>query len=187
MNKINSVSKDESTNYSLMNKNEIVATFTLEIKSGLVRITNVHALRLPFWIKDVGNFITHRAAPRGREHIKELLVRSGCDNIKGFLDVTHALALTDTFWVKQADSNLSWEKVSLFCNPFNEVVAHTAFDGGMYGDNLSTPSPEYSTDGTFAKCWIRENDQIKLLKRGSSGARNTGLEPYSEFYSSQVA
>ena len=46
MNKINSVSKDESTNYSLMNKNEIVATFTLEIKSGLVRITNVHALRL---------------------------------------------------------------------------------------------------------------------------------------------
>lgn len=187
MNKINSVSKDESTNYSLMNKNEIVATFTLEIKSGLVRITNVHALRLPFWIKDVGNFITHRAAPRGREHIKELLVRSGCDNIKGFLDVTHALALTDTFWVKQADSNLSWEKVSLFCNPFNEVVAHTAFDGGMYGDNLSTPSPEYSTNGTFAKCWIRENDQIKLLKRGSSGARNTGLEPYSEFYSSQVA
>ena len=138
-------------------------------------------IKTAFLDKRCRKFITHRAAPRGREHIKELLVRSGCDNIKGFLDVTHALALTDTFWVKQADSNLSWEKVSLFCNPFNEVVAHTAFDGGMYGDNLSTPSPEYSTDGTFAKCWIRENDQIKLLKRGSSGARNTGLEPYSDF------
>lgn len=175
------------TAYSLMNKNEVVATFTLEIRSGLVRITNICTLRVPFWIKDVGDFIAHRAAPRGREHIKELFVRSGCDNIKGFLDMTHALALTDTFWVKQADSDLEWEKVSLFCNPFNEVVAHTAFDGGMYGDNLSTPSPEYSTDGTFAKCWIREENQIKLLKRGSSGARNTGLEPYSEFYASQVA
>ena len=187
MNKINSLPQEELTDYLLMNKNEVVAKFTLEIKSGLVRIINIHAMRLPFWIKDVGNFITHRSAPRGREHINELLVRSGCDNIKGFLDVTHALSLTDTFWVKHTDSGLNWEDVSLFSNPFNEVVAHTAFDGGMYGDNLSTPSPEYGTDGNFAKCWIREGEQIKLLKRGSSGARNTGLEPFSEFYASQVA
>lgn len=103
------------------------------------------------------------------------------------MDYTHALSLTDTFWVKRADSTLEWKNVSLFRNPFNEVIAHTAFDGGMYGDNLSTPSPEYGTDGTFAKCWIRENDKIKMLKRGSSGARNAGLEPYSEYYASQVA
>ena len=72
------------TAYSLMNKNEVDATITLEIRSGLVRITNICTLRVPFWIKDVGDFIAHRAAPRGREHIKELLVRSGCNNIKGF-------------------------------------------------------------------------------------------------------
>lgn len=75
-------------------------------------------------------------------------------------------------------NNSAEQEVSLFRNPFNEVIAHTAFDGGMYGDNLSTPSPEYGTDGTFAKCWIRENDEIKMLKHGSSGARNAGLEPY---------
>lgn len=67
-----------------------------------------------------------------------------------------------------------------------EVLAKTAFEGGLHGQQLSTISPEYGTDGSFAKCWIRENETIKMLKRGSSGASNAGLEPYSEFYASQL-
>lgn len=177
----------KETNYNLMNKDEVVASFSLQTSGEFTKICNVKAFRLPYWVKDFGRFIQHRSAPRGREHIQELLSRSGCNNLQGFLDITHALSLTDTFWVKHTDSNLSWSKVSLFRNPFNEVIAHTAFDGGMYGDNLSTPSPEYGTDGSFAKCWIREGNEIKMLKRGSSGARNAGLEPYSEYYASQVA
>lgn len=67
-----------------------------------------------------------------------------------------------------------------------EVLAKTAFEGGLHGQQLSTTSPEYGTDGSFAKCWIRENEIIKMLKRGSSEASNAGLEPYSEFYASQL-
>ena len=65
-------------------------------------------------------------------------------------------------------------------------IAKTAFEGGLHGRQLSTTSPEYGTDGSFAKCWIREGGTIKMLKRGSSGARNAGLEPYSEYYASQL-
>lgn len=176
----------EKIKYFLMNKDEVVAKFSLQTGE-FGGITEVEELRLPNWITNFSGFIEHRSAPRGRAHIQELLTRSGCTTTQGFLDYTHALSLTDTFWVKRADSTLEWKNVSLFRNPFNEVIAHTAFDGGMYGNNLSTPSPEYGTDGTFAKCWIRENDKIKMLKRGSSGARNAGLEPYSEYYASQVA
>ena len=171
----------EKIKYFLMNKDEVVAKFILQTGK-LEAIREVEKLRLPVWIQNFSGFVKHRSAPRSREHIQELLIRSGCNTIQGFLDYTHALSLTDTFWVKRADSTLEWKNVSLFRNPFNEVIAHTAFDGGMYGDNLSTPSPEYGTDGTFAKCWIRENDKIKMLKRGSSEARNAGLEPYSEYY-----
>lgn len=177
----------ESVDYLFMNKDEIVATFSLKKFENFATISNVVGIRLPSWITDFESFISHRSAPRGREHIQELLQRSGCNTMQGFLDVTHALSLTDSFWIKKADSSLKWQDVSLFRNPFNEVVAHTAFDGGMYGDNLSTPSPEYSTNGTFAKCWIREEGKVKLLKQGSSGARNAGLESYSEYYASQVA
>lgn len=51
-------------------------------------------------------------------------------------------------------------------------------------------SPEPTTNGSFAKCWIREGEHfpgdIKMLKRGGSGFANFGLEPYSEYYASQL-
>ena len=34
-------------------------------------------------------------------------------------------------------------------------------------------------DGSFAKCWIREDGLIRIIKRGFSGVSNTGVEVYS--------
>lgn len=104
----------------------------------------------------------------------------------GFLQISHALSLIDTFGVKPANSNLTWKDISLYTHDFNEVIAKTAFEGGLHGRKLSATSPEYSTNGRFAKCWVRERENIKLLKRGNSKVRNAGLEPYSEFYATQI-
>ena len=105
----------------------------------------------------------------------------------GFIRVTHALSLNDTFWIKPIDSSLKWKNVSLYENQFDETIAKIAFEGGLYGKEFTTTSPEFGTSGSFAKCWVKEDDGIYLLKRGSEGARNAGLEPYSEMYSSQIA
>ena len=172
--------------YYLMNKDEKIAKFDIDPLLELIRIDEQYK-KLPNMFGDIRTFITNRRAPKHRENIKELLKLSGCDTLQGFLDISHALSLVDTFWVKPVNSELEWNAVSLYTHPFNEVIAKTAFEGGLHGRELSTISPEYGTDGSFAKCWIRENDQIKMLKRGSSGASNAGLEPYSEFYSSEVA
>ena len=37
------------------------------------------------------------------------------------------------------------------------------------------------------KCWRRVDGTVRLYKGGTSGASNTGNEPYSEYYASQVA
>ncbi|MCD8022755.1 MAG: hypothetical protein LUF30_07235, partial [Lachnospiraceae bacterium] len=139
----------------------------------------------------------------------------GCYDLEGYIRVTYALNLNDTFWVRPAASDLTWERVSLFRNDFDETIAHLAFEGGLYGESFSTTSPEFGTSGSFAKCWIRENGTIYLMKQGSEGARNAGssganreaiskcatrpgrcggsracqfpLEPYSEMYASEVA
>lgn len=171
--------------YVLMNKNVEIASF--EINDVLDSINIIKQFtKLPYWIDDLGAFIRNRRAPKHRENIAQLLQQSGCSTLRGFIDITHALSLVDTFWVRPADSRLTWEKVSLYTHRFNEVVAKTAFEGGLHGRELSTTSPEYGTDGSFAKCWIRENEVIRMLKRGSSGASNAGLEPYSEFYAAQI-
>ena len=172
--------------YCLLNKDELIAKFDVDpLLDSIINATEIK--KLPDMFGDIRMFVKNRRAPKHRENIKKLLETSGCDTVQGFLEVSHALSLIDTFWVKREDSDLQWEDVSLYTHPFDEAIAKTAFEGGLHGRGFSTTSPEYGTDGSFAKCWIREGGQIKMLKRGSSGASNAGLEPYSEYYSSQIA
>lgn len=179
------VSDNHIIRYVLMNKDVVVARFELNPLIDKITINEV-CMQLPVWLNDLETFILGRKAPKSRANIEQLLKLSGCDTIQGYLDITHALSLIDTFWVKREDSKLQWDDVSLYTHPFNETIAKTAFEGGLHGQHLADTSPEYGTDGSFAKCWIRENGQIKLLKRGSSGARNAGLEPFGEYYASQI-
>lgn len=99
------------------------------------------------------------------------------------MNVTHALSLNDTFWVKAADADLQWRDVSLYQNPFNEMISQAAFDGSVSSTSFSSTSPEFSTDGQYAKCWVREKDTIQLYKTGSV----FGMEPVSEYLASQLA
>ena len=58
-----------------------------------------------------------------------------------FIGMIHCLSLTDTFWMKREDEALTWDDVSLYRNPFDDVIARIAFDGtGMYGRQNSPTS-----------------------------------------------
>lgn len=179
------VEYDNKIEYYLLNRDTIIARFSVSEVYEVITIEE-QFVELPEWFGDLRAFIRNRRAPKQRENIEELLKLSGCDTLVGFLDIAHALSLVDTFWTRRVSSGIGWEDVSLYTHPFNEMVAKTAFEGGLHGRQLSTTSPEYGTDGSFAKCWIREGEEIKLLKRGSSGARNAGLEPFSEYYAGQI-
>lgn len=137
----------------------------------------------PFGYTNLTDFLERRKAPKHRAHIAELLREYGCDTLEGYLDVAHALSLNDTFWVKKEDSALCWKDVSLYRNPFNEVISEAAFDGSLSSSGLSSTSPEFSTDGQYAKCWVREGGTVQLYKTGGV----FGLEPVSEYLAAQLA
>ncbi|MGN0604621.1 MAG: HipA protein [Oscillospiraceae bacterium] len=138
----------------------------------------------PLGYSDLFSFLDRRKAPKHRKHIEQLLERYGCTEIDGFVRVTHAVSLNDTFWVKEESSSLKWYDISLYSNSFDEVIANAAFDGAMSDTDLSSTSPEFGTDGSYAKCWIREDDGIYLCKSGSATFE---LEPLSEYLASQLA
>ena len=138
----------------------------------------------PIGYGKLNDFLSRRQAPKHRKHIKELLERYGCDDLEGFLRVTHALSLNDTFWVKEADNDLCWDIVSLYQNEFDHLVSEAAFDGVISETDLSSTSPEFGTDGYYAKCWVRDVDGIWLYKSGSG---LHVIEPVSEFLVSQLA
>ena len=156
--------------HELMNKNAPLLLFDCyQNEYGETEMEELqwHSDLRPLGYRSLLPFLERRRAPKHRKHIRQLLEKYGCDDLEGFLQVTHALSLNDTFWVREAGSALMWEDVSLYRNPFNEVISLAAFAGDLSGDSFSSTSPEFGTDGRFAKCWVRENDDIFLLKSGS--------------------
>lgn len=170
-----------------MNKNAPVLSFTCtrnefdepEFFEG-TWLVNYH----PIGYMNLEAFLDRRKAPKHRRHIQRLLERYGCDDPEGFLNVTHALSLNDTLWVKPTGSNLVWEQVSLYQNEFDQLISEAAFDGTISETDFSTTSPEFATDGYYAKCWVREKSGIYLYKTGSNEFE---LEPVSEFLAFQLA
>ena len=93
----------------------------------------------------------------------------------GFIALTHCLSLTDTLWVKSNNEDVNWKQVNLYENNFDEVISKLSFDAqvaesdylynflsckrreaaygnGLFGIQMSTTSPELTTDGAYDKC-----------------------------------
>lgn len=179
--------------YYLMNKNRQLMLFTINYDETLNLCECVEIERyaddngFPPQFSDIYTWLDRRNYAKHKEHLRKWLKEWQIDNLIGFIEITHALSLNDTLWVKKADSDLQWEKVSLYQNEFTDVVSKTAFEKGLSGLRLSTTSPEFTSEGSFEKCWVKEADGIFLYKKSSSGFANAGLESYSEYYASQYS
>ncbi|MCR5206292.1 MAG: hypothetical protein K6E47_14785 [Lachnospiraceae bacterium] len=177
--------------YYLMNKNNIVAVFDKKGSSDKTDASFVMSeIRgpMPIGFQNINAFINGRKASSHNKHLKAIMRRYNCDDPIGFIRVTHAASINDTFWVKSSYDRTKWEDISLYQNPFSEVISKLAFEGvGLYEDVFSPTSPELVTDGSYPKCFTRENDGIYIYKRGSDGAINAGKEPYCEHMASEIA
>ena len=134
--------------YYLMNGDEIV--MLLRQVQDLDEMSYVEAERrssyVPYGFTTPDAWIESRQIAKHRKQIYAMMQDWGLHRREGFIAFTHCASLTDSFWIKAADSDLTWKDVNLFENPFNEVVAHLAFDGaGLYGKNLYATSPEFAT------------------------------------------
>ncbi len=174
--------------YTLINKETPLCDFIIEGEGELELCKIVKEYKpLPFWCEPLSTWVGARSSAKHRTHVNKILEMCGGKTKSGFIALTHCLSLTDTLWVKSNRENVTWSQVNLYENNFDEVISKLSFDGnGLFGIQMSTTSPELTTDGAYDKCWLNEKDGIHLIKTGSEGARNAGLEPYGEVLASQV-
>ncbi len=176
--------------YILKNKDKELVLFSIQdgfIEPEITEIQRYSDIGLPPEYTDISSWIENRNYAKHKEHLKKWLKEWNIDNAYGFINLTHCLSLNDSLWIVPADSNLTWDKVNLYDNAFSDIVSKTAFNSGLRGLKLSSTSPEFTSEGSFEKCWIQENNGVYLYKKGGSGAVNFGIEPYSEYYASQIA
>ena len=135
-------------------------------------------------------WLRSRIIPRNREYVDKILSVYGLshNNLLGIIKLSFGLSLNDSYWCVPEGFSGCFSEFNLYENPFNKALALIAYTGfGSVRPSGFSSSPEFTTNGNLRKGWRKVNGQILLYKGGSSGAANTGNEPYSEFYAAQVA
>ncbi len=136
-------------------------------------------------------WLRHRIIPKNRAYVNTLLAKLSlsANRPMKIIDVCRGLSLNDSYWVTREDFSGSFQRYNLYENQFNQDLALFALSG--YGSppihSSSISSPELTTNGMLPKCWRRIQGKIVLYKGDTSGASNTGFEPYSEYYAAQLA
>ncbi|MCR4593954.1 MAG: XRE family transcriptional regulator [Clostridiales bacterium] len=186
--------------YYLKLSDKILLSFDMEQDLSL-KITNISIVsdRAEFYpelLKEditaerIEAFLKGRIIPNSRAFVKEILDSQNLSisNIKAIIDVCKGLSLNDSYWIVNDDS-LSFNDCNLYDNDFPEEISEVAFTGQPIKAYSKAISPELTTNGALPKAWRRIDNNVYLYK-GSTEAwnfSNTGFEPYSEYYASQIA
>jgi len=146
-----------------MSKDWIAAT----VKDGV--IVEYDKKYLPLYLqktKDFESWLKGRAIDSHRTNsrlLKKALRISSADDIDTALKV-NAATITDTYWFKKDDSNLSYEDVRFKKNLFDKLA--------LYGDpdsfnNDYSRTPELTNIGSFEKCWRLIDEKWWMYKGGN--------------------
>lgn len=147
-------------------------------------------LDMDFTEDGIIHWLEHRVIPRNRTFVHTILnsLSLSSNDTLGIIKMSHGLSLNDSYWIIPEGFEGSFSHYNLYENPFSEDLALVAFTGEGNRNRPFTVSPELTTGGMLPKAWRRaENGDIFLYKRGSIDRFSSGLEPYCEFYASQIA
>ena len=137
---------------------------------------------LAFWLKN-------RTIPKNRAYVNAFLAKCGLNANRPMdvISVCRGLSLNDSYWVVEEGFEGAFGINNLYENNFSRVLARIAFTGyGSSARSSLASSPEFTTNGMLPKCWRRINGKVYLYKGATSGASNTGNEPYSELYAYEI-
>jgi hypothetical protein len=122
--------------------------------------------------------------------VEEILktLRLSMNDTKGIIDVCKGLSLNDSYWIVPKGFGGTFAEYNLYENRFSEILSLVAYTGIGQTNEAFTTSPELTTNGMLPKAWrLIESDGLFLYKGGTSGAANTGGEPFAEYYAAQIA
>lgn len=154
--------------YYLMHKNIKVAALDLDIVTGgIVSIGEIYAEgHIPIGImvkkhqidrKDLNHWWSGRAIPASRAGLKSALQRLEVPDTQLLLEKCLGLSLSDQYWICPADSDLLWEQVNFFDNPFSEDVGNILMGAVTDSDNISLMSPDNTSDG-----WLKKSGRFGM-------------------------
>lgn len=167
--------------YTLMHKDQPVLECLIDSKTGVIaKINEVHSLEhAPLGgLRSDGKLDRHelnswwvgRSIPSHRMHIQNVLDTLGVNDTKMLLTKSFGLSLSDQYWVKPQNSNISWEQVNFFTNTFSEDLGDLllGLPVDKSGKDIDLNVPDNTSDGYLEKGWKIFDGVRCLVKAGEA-------------------
>ena len=172
--------------YTLMHKNISVADVEIDEDLGVITsIDNISAKEhLPVGVVHqlrhdetvdryaLNHWWAGRSIPASRMGITDALEALGVSSTKQLITKCLGLSLSDHYWLRPYDSNITWEAVNFFDNDFSDDIGDVLFGVNDKNAGFDFVSPDNTSDGNLQKRWKIIDGKRCLLKSGS--------DPYSQ-------
>lgn len=163
--------------YDLMHKNIPVLQCDIDL-GHITKVTEIYnAAHAPVGTYDKNgiarkkliNWFEGRSIPASRDGIKEILHQLGVHTTNELLEKSYGLSLSDQYWIRPKGTDLTWERVNFFQNPFSDDIGTLLLEGKLLKDsrNLNLASPDNTLDGWLRKKWKIIDGERCLYKSGS--------------------
>ena len=178
----------------LMHRKLSVAEIDIDEDSGIItKINSVfRSEHLPIGVTEKNGNVsrkalnlwwTERSIPASRSGLREALDLLQIGDSNQLLPRCYGLSLSDQYWIKPQDSDLSWEKINFFENPFSEDIGDALFGSDRQSAQIDFSSPDSTSDGNLKKRWKIINGKRCLLKGGSDPFQQ---QPFNEVIASSL-
>jgi len=172
--------------YTLMHKNISVADVEIDEDLGVITsIDNISAKEhLPVGVVHqlrhdetvdryaLNHWWAGRSIPASRMGITDALEALGVSSTKQLITKCLGLSLSDHYWLRPYDSDITWESVNYFDNDFSDDIGDVLFGVNDKNAGFDFVSPDNTSDGNLQKRWKIIDGKRCLLKSGS--------DPYSQ-------
>ena len=179
---------------TLMHKRLAVAEMELDETTGFIlKIDEVYEPKhLPVGVsfkngiadrEALNEWWADRSIPTSRSGVRAALESLNITNTKMLLVRCFGLSLSDQYWIKPQDSDITWDKINFFENPFSEDIGDVLFGEAKKKDGFDFSSPDNTSDGCLKKRWKIINGKRCLIKGGSDIARQ---QPFNEVIATKI-
>jgi len=181
--------------YILMHKNVSVAELEIDDATGsILKIKKIfNETHLPVGVA-VKKSIADRAAlnewwvdrsiPASRSGIRKALEMLNVSNTKMLLTKCLGLSLSDQYWIKPQDVDVSWGSVNFFDNSFSDDIGDVLMGKAVKNDGFDFHSPDNTSDGCLKKRWKIIEGKRCLIKAGSNPFMQ---QPFNEAVATLIA
>ena len=127
---------------------------------------------------------SNRSIPVTRSGIAHLMRALDLDSTGPLLSRSMGLSLSDHYWIRPSDTNVSWDEVNFFDNGFSDDLGDLLFGKDVWVGEMDFRSPDSTSDGMLRKRWKIIDGRRCLIKSGTSPYMQ---EPFNEVIASRLA